>query len=121
MPCNICFCGAAAGYMHAADCPFPLVTTDPERAATWLAAREELRALYIWYDGELARLKNMVGREVWYYDCDAATWGRMVVLFFGVQDGDPAAWGSLGRVGYGWQFADGADPPALPDLSKTYP
>ncbi len=124
MACNICMCGAQAGYMHASDCPFPLFVNDPERAAAWLEAREELRAREAWRVGELARLKGLVGAVVWYYDRSLGDWRLAVVTGIGTKDGYPLADVTLDgfhRWGYGWQFVQSESKPALPDLSQTYP
>jgi len=91
MPCNICMCGAQAGYMHAADCPFPLFVADPVRAETWLMAREDLRARQAWLVGELARLKALIGAVVWYYDRSLGDWRLAVVTGTGTKDGYPLA------------------------------
>ncbi len=42
---NICYCGAQAGYRHAADCPFTLYSDFPaSRVDRWHAERDAIRA-----------------------------------------------------------------------------
>lgn len=39
---NLCYCGSAAGYPHAADCPYPLFRATESEEDRWFAAREAL-------------------------------------------------------------------------------
>jgi len=43
MPINICACGAEPGYLHEAECPFPLYRGNIEDQNRWYKLRNELR------------------------------------------------------------------------------
>ena len=38
---NICWCGAMAGYLHSADCPYPLFRGSDAEIDKWLDARAQ--------------------------------------------------------------------------------
>ena len=40
---SICACGAAAGYIHAVDCPYPMFFNSDSQWAKWTAARVLVR------------------------------------------------------------------------------
>lgn len=125
MPCNVCLCGAQAGYMHASDCPSAYFGNDPERVQAWLEERAELRAAMAWALGECERLAALTGAAVWYYDRNAPEgWKRATLAAVGQEDGYPIVNVTLGGVrlfGYGWQIASGEAEPPAPDLGKFYP
>lgn len=39
---NFCLCGTQAGYLHKADCPYPLYRADEKEQVTWDKARRKL-------------------------------------------------------------------------------
>ncbi len=40
--CNVCMCGAGAGYRHAATCPYPIYRGTVEMEDKWLAEEQKL-------------------------------------------------------------------------------